>query len=99
MQNNGGEEVFHPKGSGLSNIGYPTYQVRTTSHAKLWFAADLTTLLIVNRVQVQVIPSTPRQYRFTSLLCTRIPHRRIIHRHIQDLALWWFPALGGFESL
>ena len=28
MQNNGSEEVFHPKGSGLSNVGYPTYQVR-----------------------------------------------------------------------
>lgn len=28
MQNNGGEEVFHPKGSGLSTLGYPTYQVR-----------------------------------------------------------------------
>jgi hypothetical protein len=27
MQNNGGEEVFHPKGSGLSTLGYPSYQV------------------------------------------------------------------------
>jgi len=31
MQNNGSEEVFHPKGSGLSNIGYPTYQVGASS--------------------------------------------------------------------
>lgn len=99
MQNNGGEEVFHPKGSGLSNIGYPTYQVRTISRAAFRVAADLITPLAANRVQVQVIPSTPRQYRFTSPLCTRIPRQRIIHRHIQDLALWWFPALAGFESL
>jgi hypothetical protein len=31
MQNNGSEEVFHPKGSGLSNVGYPTYQVGPSS--------------------------------------------------------------------
>lgn len=87
MQNNGGEEVFHPKGSGLSNIGYPTYQARTISYATFRFAADLITLLIVTRVQVQVIPSTPRQYRFTSLLCTRILRRRTTHRLVQGLAL------------
>lgn len=42
MQNNGGEEVFHPKGSGLSNIGYPTYQVRPRSSATFSTAADPT---------------------------------------------------------